>query len=386
MSDDRAPASRERELEIAADGDDDSRLVVHIRGAWQLRDGLPPFDQFRAALDQQQATRVVTFDTADLADWDSSVLTFVMQVANLCRELEIEVDFSGLPEGARRLLELAETVPDKTDARGSDVEGGFFTRIGRGVLRGWDDAREMLAFIGEMTLAFGQLMRGAARYRGVDLGLMLQHCGADALPIVTLISLLVGAILAFVGAVQLEQFGAAVYVADLVGIAMTREMGAMMTGIVMAGRTGAAFAAQLGSMKVNQEIDALTTMGISPLEYLVLPRMIALCLMMPLLCVYADFVGILGGAAIGIGMLGVAPVTYVQHTIDAVSYTDLFGGIGKASVYGVIVALSGCLRGMQSGDNASAVGDATTSAVVTSIVLIICASGIFAVIFYILGI
>jgi phospholipid/cholesterol/gamma-HCH transport system permease protein len=237
-----------------------------------------------------------------------------------------------------------------------------------------------------MAIAVGRLLRGAARFRRVDLGLMLQHSGADALPIVTLISLLVGLILAFVGAVQLEQFGAAVYVADLVGIAMTREMGAMMTAIVMAGRTGAAFAAQLGSMKVNQEIDALRTMGISPLEYLVLPRMLALSLMMPLLCVYADLMGILGGAVIGIGMLDVAPVTYVQHTIDAVSYTDFFGGVFKASVYGVLVALSGCLRGMQSGDSASAVGDATTAAVVTSIVLIICASGIFAVIFYVLGI
>jgi phospholipid/cholesterol/gamma-HCH transport system permease protein len=215
---------------------------------------------------------------------------------------------------------------------------------------------------------------------------MLQHAGADALPIITLISILVGLIFAFVGAVQLEQFGAAVYVADLVAIAMTREMGAMMTAIVMAGRTGAAFAAQLGSMKVNQEIDALRTMGISPLEYLVLPRMLALSLMMPLLAMYANVMGILGGAVIGIGMLGVSPVTYVQHTIDSLSYANLIGGLAKAAVYGALVALSGCMRGMQSGDSASAVGDATTSAVVTAIVLVICAAGLFSVVFYVLGI
>lgn len=383
MTEKSAPAIRERALDFSAA---DDRLAVGIRGAWQLRDGLPPFDGFRAALEKHPGIRAVTFDTGGLAAWDSSIVTFAKQVSDLCRERGLEIDLGGLPDGARRLLQLAESVPEKSDARAGGDADGFLTRVGKTMLAAWDGGREMLAFIGEMTIAFGQLLRGAARYRRVDVGLMLQHAGADALPIVTLISLLVGAILAFVGAVQLEQFGAAVYVADLVGIAMTREMGAMMTAIVMAGRTGAAFAAQLGSMKVNQEIDALRTMGISPLEYLVLPRMVALCLMMPMLCMYANFVGILGGAAIGIGMLGVAPVTYMQHTVDAVTYTDLFGGIGKASVYGVLVALSGCLRGMQSGDSASAVGDATTAAVVTSIVLIISASGLFAVIFYILGI
>lgn len=378
-----APAQRERGLDVAGDGD---QLIVNIRGAWQLRDGLPPIDRFRAALDEHAAIRAVSFATVDLSSWDSSVVTFAKQVSDLCRERDLAVDLAGLPEGVRRLLHLAESVPEKSDARTAATADSFLTTVGKSVLSIRDGGLEMLAFVGEMTIAFLQLLRGAARFRRVDLGLMLQHCGADALPIVTLISLLVGAILAFVGAVQLEQFGAAVYVADLVGIAMTREMGAMMTAIVMAGRTGAAYAAQLGSMKVNQEIDALRTMGISPLEYLVLPRMIALCLMMPLLCLYANFVGILGGAAIGIGMLGVSPVTYTQHTIDAITYTDLFGGIAKASVYGVLVALSGCLRGMQSGDSASAVGDATTAAVVTSIVLIISASGTFAVVFYILGI
>src|SRR5262249_44815502 len=161
----------------------------------------------------------------------------------------------------------------------------------------------------------------------------------EALPIVTLISFLVGLILGFVGAVQLEQFGASIYVANLVGIAMVREMGAMMTAIVMAGRTGAAYAAQLGSMRVNQEIDPLTTMGISPLEFLVLPRMLALSLMMPLLCLYSDCLGIMGGAAMGIGLLHLSPTTYFQQTGDAIAIGDLVGGVFKASVYGVLIAL-----------------------------------------------
>ena len=186
---------------------------------------------------------------------------------------------------------------------------------------------------------------------------------------------------------QLQQFGAAIYVADLVGIAMVREMGAMMTGIIMAGRTGAAFAAQLGTMKVTQEIDALTTMGISPIEFLVLPRMLALCLMMPLLCLYADLLGILGGAAVGVGMLDLPPpVVLPPDVATPCSIGDLVGGVFKASVFGVLIALAGCLRGMQCGSSASAVGDAATSAVVTGIVFIISACGLFAVVFYVLGI
>ena len=199
-------------------------------------------------------------------------------------------------------------------------------------------------------------------------------------------SFLLGVILAFVGAVQLQQFGATVYVANLVGVAMVRDMGAMMTGIIMAGRTGAAFAAQLGTMKVTQEIDAFTTMGFSPLEFLVLPRMIALILMMPLLALYSDLVGILGGAAVGLGMLDLSATTYFRETMHAINLTDFFGGVFKSAVYGVLIALSGCLRGLECGSSSSAVGDATTSAVVTGIVFIIATCGLFSVIFYILGI
>ncbi len=383
MSDD-APQTTVRELQVTEDGSGGLRIC--FSGPWYLREGLPPIGALVSALDSHPDVAAVRFDTERITGWDSAIVTFAVQASDLCSKRGIEMDRSGLPEGALRLLELSEKVPEKSDARGSEEDASLLQRIGEAFLKGVDGGREALAFIGEMTLAMGQFLRGAARYRRVDLGLMLQHSGVDALPIITLISLLVGSIFAFVGAVQLEQFGASVYVADLVSIAMVREMGAMMTAIVMAGRTGASFAAQLGSMKVNQEIDALRTMGISPLEYLVLPRMLALSVMMPLLAMYANVIGILGGALIGIGMLGVAPITYMQHTIAAMSVGNLVGGLVKASVYGVLVALSGCMRGMQSGDSASAVGDATTSAVVTAIVLIICSAGIFAVVFYVLGI
>jgi phospholipid/cholesterol/gamma-HCH transport system permease protein len=205
-------------------------------------------------------------------------------------------------------------------------------------------------------------------------------------PIVSLISFLVGLILAFVGIVQLKLFGAQIFVADLVGIAMVREMGAIMTGIIMAGRTGAAFAAQLGTMQVNEEIDALKTLGIAPMEFLVLPRMLALTLMMPFLCLYANLMGILGGWVVAVPLYGLNPIQYFSRTMEAVGLNDLFIGLFMSLVFGVLVALAGCLRGIQCGRSASAVGDAATSAVVTGIVAIIIATAVITVLCDVLGI
>jgi phospholipid/cholesterol/gamma-HCH transport system permease protein len=244
---------------------------------------------------------------------------------------------------------------------------------------------EGLSFLGSATLAFGRFLVGHARYQKSELLLLIQDTGANAFWIVSLISFLVGMILAFVGAVQLAQFGAGIYVANLVGLAMTREMGAMMTAIIMAGRTGAAFAAQLGTMRVNEEIDALSSMGIDPMEFLVVPRMLALMVMMPLLALYADLLGIMGGMVVGIGMLDLGIFEYIEQTRRSVSLTQINIGVIKAVVFGVLVAVAGCLRGMQCGNSSQAVGMAATSAVVTSIVLIIVTDGLFAVVLNVLG-
>lgn len=363
----------------------DSTLTVRLCGAWKVHKGMPSGDVFARELEKQSPRRVA-FEAAGLGEWDSSVVSFLAQASEICHERGIEQDRAQLPDGLKRLLDLAEAVPEKKGARSESKREPLLARIGKQTTEAMQSASDMLAFLGDATIAFGKMLVGRARFRFSDLAVLIQDCGSDALPIVTLISFLVGTILAFVGAVQLEQFGAAIYVADLVGIAMVREMGAMMTGIIMAGRTGAAFAAQLGTMKVTQEIDALTTMGFSPIEYLVLPRMIALILMMPLLCLYSDLMGILGGAAVGVGMLNLTLKTYMQETFAAVTIGHLVGGVFKASVYGVLIAISGCLRGTQCGSSASAVGDAATSAVVTGIVFIVVACGIFAFLFNILGI
>jgi phospholipid/cholesterol/gamma-HCH transport system permease protein len=364
----------------------DATLKIQLRGVWRLRGGRPSAVLVEHELESARQVRDIAFDTRELTSWDSSVLTFLVEVSELCRQRRIPMNREGLPVGVQKLLALAEAVPERKGARREATEASLLERIGTGTIGVAGSLTEMLAFLGEMTITFVRLFGMKARYRASDLFLLIQQCGAQALPIVTLISFLVGVILAFVGAVQLKQFGAQIYVADLVGIAMMREMGAMMTGIIMAGRTGAAFAAQIGTMKVTQEVDAFTTAGFSPLEFLVLPRVMALILMMPLLCLYADFVGVIGGAVIGVSMLDLSWTTYFNQTANAISLTDIFGGIFKASVYGVLIALSGCLRGLQCGNSSSAVGDAATSAVVTGIVAIVMACGIFAVVFYILGI
>lgn len=357
---------------------------ITISGAWVLGGSIPSSE----AVIQQlpEASRKVFFEAEGLGQWDSLLLTFLIKLINLCREKRIEVDWKGLPAGVRGMLALAYAVPERAGARRSAEEPGVLARIGMATLNVWKEASNFLSFIGEVSISVGKLFAGRARFRGADLALFLQECGAQALPIVTMISVLVGLILAFVGAHQLALFGAQIYIADLVGIGMAREMGAMMTAIIMAGRTGAAYAAQLGTMQVNQEIDALKTMGFPPMEFLVLPRMLALILMMPLLCLYADVLGMFGGALVAIGLFDITFLEYVQEMRKMVDVGDFAVGVFKSGVFGVLVAIAGCMRGMQCGRSSSAVGFAATSAVVTGIVLIIVADSVMTILTTELGI
>ena len=361
-------------------------LRVKITGNWKIGTKQPSAEQVRQKIESVGTVKKVGFYTENLGDWDSSLLTFLMKISDYCTRQNLTFDKDGLPNGVKRLISLATAVPERKGARKQSSRDPFFSRVGDATLRLWQSTIELLAFIGEAFIATIRFLTGKASFRPRDLGLFIQQCGVDALPIVSLISFLVGLILAFVGAVQLAMFGAQIYVADLVGIAMLRVMGAIMAGIVMAGRTGAAFAAQLGTMQVNEEIDALKTMGVAPMEFLVLPRMLALVVMMPLLCIYADFMGILGGMVVGIGMLDIGLVQYLEQTKNALNLNHLFIGIFQAGVFGVLVALAGCLRGIQCGRSASAVGDAATSAVVTSIVAIIVATAIVTVACNVVGI
>jgi len=360
-------------------------LLVKLSGEWKITEQLPAAADVEKPLESTKAIRRITFDTKDLGGWDSGLLTFLIKIFEVCTKAKIEVVKDGLPEGVRRLIDLATAVPERKGARKEAKREAFLSMVGGKAVASYHSFLEILNFLGESSLAFVRLLRGKAAFRRSDLWLLLQECGGQALPIVSLITLLVGLILAFVGAIQLKLFGAQVYVADIVAIAMVRVMGAIMAGIIMAGRTGAAFAAQIGTMQVNEEIDALETMGISPVEFLVLPRMIALIIMMPLLCLYADLMGILGGLIVGVGMLDINPIEYLNRTQETLTLTTLWIGLFHSAVFGVLVALSGCLRGMQCGRSASDVGYAATSAVVTSIVSIIVATAIITFMCEVLG-
>ena len=361
-------------------------LCVRLSGLWIIQAALPSPAEVQAQCEAAPRVQRLSFEASDLADWDSALLTFLLKLKELCDQRQVEFDQAGLPHGVQRLLALATAVPEGQDVRREVVRESLLVRLGQGVLTTVESTHGLLTFLGQVALAFGQFIRGRARFRGVDLWLIVQECGAQALPIVSLISFLVGLILAFMGANQLRQFGAQIYVANLVGLSMAREMGAMMTGIIMAGRTGAAFAAQLGTMVVNQEIDALTTMGLNPMEFLAMPRILALMMMVPLLCIYADLVGILGGAVVGVGMLNLGAAQYYQQTLSALHLLDFVVGLVKGTVFGILVALAGCLRGMQCGHSASAVGAAATSAVVTGIVWIIVSDALLTVMYNVLGI
>lgn len=361
-------------------------LCLRLAGQWTIQAALPTLEAVESQLASMSQGQRVIFETPELADWDSGLLTFLLKLMDLCAQRQVECDRTGLPQGVQRLLALATAVPEHHEGRREEVPASFLAQIGESAFAITAAMHEFLTFLGQLALAFGQLVRGRARFRGVDLTLIIQQSGAQALPIVSLISFLVGMILAFVGANQLRPFGAQIYVANLVGLGMAREMGAMMTGVIMAGRTGAAFAAQLGTMTVNQEIDALTTMGLTPMEFLVVPRVLALVLMMPLLCIYADLIGILGGAVVGVGVLHLDAAQYYQQTLKMLHLLDFVAGLIKGTVFGGVVALAGCLRGMRCGRSASAVGAATTSAVVTAIVWIVVWDALLTVMYNILEI
>ena len=364
----------------------DGILVLSLAGEWRLNRAIPSHEGVREQVESGAKPDKVLFDTATLTGWDSGLLIFLSKTIAWCAGKEIHVEKGGLPEGVRKLLELSSPERQRTGVTRGETRSGFLVRVADTYLDFARSAKEIVTFVGGATYACWRLLRGKASFRPSDLFVTIQESGAQALAIVSLICFIVGLILAFVGAVQLRLFGAQIYVADVVGIGMTRVMGAIMTGIIMAGRTGASFAAQLGTMQVNEEIDALETLGVSPMEYLILPRLIALVLMMPLLCVYADLMGLLGGLFVGVTMLDLNSTQYYHQTLSAVTMTHLLIGIFHSAVFGVIIALSGCLRGMQCGRSASDVGYATTSAVVTSIMGIVIATGLITVSCEVLGI
>jgi len=357
-------------------------VVTQLQGDWTAETALPSFEALRDAFEQRPGKRW-RFLADDEFQWDSQCMVRLFQCARYCDGREIELDVGALPEGIGKLLAVATAVKPQQTPPPKPLGGLEYLK------NVWchlcTTATDLLEFIGGATLALVSLARGRANTRLRDVLYFVEQCGPQAIGIVALISVLVGMILAYLGSVQLRQFGAEVYVANLVTIGMVREMGALMTAVIMAGRTGAAYAAQLGAMQSNEEIDAITTLGISPMEYLVLPRLLALVFVMPLLCIFADVLGLVGGGIVAAGM-DISTAQFINQAQEAVALSDVLTGLFKSLVFAALIATAGCQAGLQSGRSSAAVGQATTRAVVNAIVYLVIADAALNILYDKLGI
>ncbi len=354
-------------------------------GDWTLSAAVAAAEAIVAEATRSGGVQQLTVDASALGRWDSVLPAFLYQVAGAASAAGAALVADGAPDGLRRLLAIAQAVPSRSTGS-VEVRPPIVARVGLAVFAWWAGIVDAVSFVGEVVLAFLVFVRGKAKFRVQDVARVFFQAGPAALPIVTLIGLLAGFILAFSGGNELQMFGAQIYVANLVTTGMAQEMGPLMAAVIMAGRTGASFAAELGTMQVNQETDALRTLAVEPVEFLVVPRMLALMLMLPLLACYAMFMGILGGGIVGVAIFGIDPLQYAQQMQQMIGIGDFAGGVFKAAVFGIIVAVSGCLRGMRCGQDAAAVGNAATSAVVTSIVGIVVADAVINVLYHVLGI
>lgn len=355
-------------------------LRIAVAGDWSITGARPTWS---ATLQRRQPAQVV-FTAPGLGQWDSALLLFLFEAQTWSRGTGIPCDLTALPHRIHALLGQMTASHESSVPR--DRSENLFTAVGEATLDVLGKGRAFSHFIGECSIGVVRMVKHPRHFRWRDVLEEMQQCGAMALPIVSLVSFLVGVTLAYTGAIVLRQYGGDIYVADLVGLSMLREMGAVMTGMVLAGRTGAAYAATLGNMKANEEIDALETLGIPAIDFLVLPRLLALFVMMPLLALYANALGIIGGMAVSMMVLSIPPTAYWVEMLTIVDLSDLLVSVIKAGSFGLIIGLSGCLRGIEAERSAAGVGKAATSAVVTSILLIIVADAVFAVAFNILGI
>ncbi len=365
-----------------------SMLDIEMRGDWSLDSNFPEEFEYELKHQFNKKTKIqsVNIRMLQVTAWNSALLTVILSLSEFCEQHQVQFDLSQLPLEMNHLIKLSEKIPSRKLKDRQQTSTSFLHNVGSDVIAAVKDVGDVIEFIGKAGVAFIAMVRGKAVYRSSDTWLIMQQTGAEAVPIVSLLNFLVGAILGYIGAMQLEKFGAEIFIGDMVGVAMTREIAAIITGIIMAGRSGAAFAAQLGTMKVSDEIDALRSMGLSPMEFLVLPRMIGMMLMMPLLAIYASFMGILGGALVAYALLNISLEQYIGVVINSIGLNDIFAGIFMSAVFGVIVAVVGCQKGMSCGNSAEAVGASTTSAVVTATVIIFICAAFLTVIYGVLGI
>ncbi len=360
-----------------------STATLSIAGRWSLDAALADFSVVRAQLEQATIDQVRVVANG-LTHWDSTLVSYLLQLHRFCAATDITLSVDDQLAGVKRLLALATKVPPApplpTASKPRWPLGGK-----QWLRRAQRAAASFTEFIGLVGLACYRLCKRQAKTRLSDTLYFIDQAGPAAMGIIALTSVLVGMILAYLGSVQLQQFGAQIYVANLVALGMTREMGALMTAVVMAGRTGVAYAAPLGTMQANEEIDSIVTLGISPVEFLVLPRMISLVLIMPLLTLYSMLLGTLGGSFVAISM-DISASQYIAQLQDSITMVDIATGLCKSVVFAVLIAVAGCQAGLQCGRTSAAVGQATTRAVVSAIVYLIVADAAMNIIYQVLGI
>lgn len=359
--------------------------LVSIGGSWSIDEDWPA-GAYKILDDlNTSSAKNLRITSSNLSHWDSSLLLFIVQLVQKAKKIKLTISLD-LPDGIDRLIHMAFAVPPRAGADRKVRDLPFLESIGADTLAIGPKICDFLNFLGDVVLGVGRLFIGRSKMRAKDLISAMYECGICSLPIISITSMLFGLILAFVGAVQLTQFGAQIYIAGLVGIGMLRVMGAVMVGVVMSGRIGAAYAALIGTMQVNEEIDALETLGISPVDFLVVPRMIALTFMVPILTLYADLMGVAGGYLVATVMLDINPMEYLNATAHMVSYKQLVIGLVYGTVFGIVIAITCCYQGIRCGRSAMAVGQTTTRAVVSAIVGIIVMTAIITVICNVLGV
>jgi phospholipid/cholesterol/gamma-HCH transport system permease protein len=335
-------------------------------------------------LDRTSPEQVIV-DASEIEYCDGSGIGYLFGLRQRQEKNGGGLEIRGLQAEFQQLLDLFDPSEFEESPEIQPGPVSFFEKIGRSTCRICEEAYTFLEFLGEAGVAMVKALLNPKQVRWKDAFLVAETAGVDALPVIALIGFLMGLIMAFQAAIPMRQFGAVIYVANLVGLSMVRELGPLMTAIVLAGRSGSAFAAELGTMKVNEEIDALITMGLDPVRFLVVTRILAAVIMTPLLTLFADLIGVMGGSIVLLSM-GYSLDTYLKQIFSMVTYVDLLGGLFKSIVFGLLVAGIGCLRGLQTEIGASAVGESTTRAVVGGIVLIVVTDGIFSVVYYYLGI
>lgn len=359
-------------------------FTLTLAGNYIGYDDVAAREKLYATLNKEKPA-VIEIDGTHLEKWDSTLVIILCEITKIAHDHHSQIDLHKIPVSLRQLVDLAfskNIQPPKTSQSPKEL----LVALGTWGLDTYDSFLKGLKFTAQTGKSFLRFLGSAATMRRVDFLFALEDCGPKAILIVSLISFMVGLILAFVGAIQLKLFGAQVYVASLVAIGMTRIMGAIMVGIIMAGRTGASYAAAIGTMQVNEEVDALKTMGIPTTDFLVLPRVMALTITMPILTLLADAMGIIGGMAVGVFLLDIPMQEYWKFSVLALNVRHFWVGIFHGFIFGIIIALCGCYYGIYCGRNADSVGKATTQAVVSAIVWMIVATGIITWIFMELGI